>query len=104
MKELLTELYMRVGDTRQWALIRYISGILKKKVEALDEVTTVQLASSGLRSVRKEAAKWAGKPWLHQLCFWLPCAEAPNPELLVMPGVTLSVPRPALTSCLTRST
>lgn len=38
VKELLTELYMRVGDTRQWALIRYISGILKKKVEALDEV------------------------------------------------------------------
>ncbi|XP_010007582.1 PREDICTED: phosphorylase b kinase regulatory subunit alpha, skeletal muscle isoform-like, partial [Nestor notabilis] len=40
VKELLTELYMRVGDTRQWALIRYISGILKKKVEALDEACT----------------------------------------------------------------
>lgn len=39
VKELLTELYVRVGNTRQWALIRYISGILKKKVEALDEVT-----------------------------------------------------------------
>lgn len=38
VKELLTELYVRVGATRQWALIRYISGILKKKVEALDEV------------------------------------------------------------------
>lgn len=37
---------MRVGNTRQWALIRYISGMLKKKVEALDEVTTMQLACS----------------------------------------------------------
>lgn len=104
VKELLTELYVRVGDTRQWALIRYISGILKKKVEALDEVTTVQPASSRLRSVREEAAEWAGAPWLHQLCLPLSCAETPNLELLVMPGVTLSVPRPALTSCLTRST
>ncbi|NWU90082.1 KPB1 kinase, partial [Upupa epops] len=40
VKDLLTELYVRVGDTRQWALIRYISGILKKKVEALDEACT----------------------------------------------------------------
>lgn len=57
VKELLTELYVRVGETRQWALIRYISGILKKKVEALDEVTAVQPASNRLRSVREEAAK-----------------------------------------------
>lgn len=81
VEELLTELYMRVGNTRQWALIRYISGILKKKVEALDEVTTMQLASSGPRSVREEAAEWAGELWLHQLCLPLPCAESPNPEL-----------------------
>ncbi|NXK67626.1 KPB1 kinase, partial [Sylvietta virens] len=40
VKELLTELYVRVGETRQWALIRYISGILRKKVEALDEACT----------------------------------------------------------------
>ncbi|NXX86444.1 KPB1 kinase, partial [Urocolius indicus] len=40
VRELLTELYVRVGHTRQWALIRYISGILKKKVEALDEACT----------------------------------------------------------------
>ncbi|NXF09354.1 KPB1 kinase, partial [Smithornis capensis] len=40
VKELLTELYVRVGETCQWALIRYISGILKKKVEALDEACT----------------------------------------------------------------
>lgn len=57
VKELLTELYVRVGETRQWALIRYISGILKKKVEALDEVTAVQLASNRLTSVRVEAAE-----------------------------------------------
>lgn len=52
---------MRVGDTRQWALIRYISGILKKKVEALDEVTTMQPVSSGLRPVGQESAERAGK-------------------------------------------
>ncbi|XP_039343250.1 phosphorylase b kinase regulatory subunit alpha, skeletal muscle isoform isoform X5 [Mauremys reevesii] len=40
VKDLLTELYVNVGATRQWALIRYISGILKKKVEALDEACT----------------------------------------------------------------
>uniref|UniRef100_A0A8B9QCL4 Phosphorylase b kinase regulatory subunit n=1 Tax=Apteryx owenii TaxID=8824 RepID=A0A8B9QCL4_APTOW len=40
VKELLTELYVQVGATRQWALIRYISSILKKKVEALDEACT----------------------------------------------------------------
>uniref|UniRef100_A0A669Q7T5 Phosphorylase b kinase regulatory subunit n=1 Tax=Phasianus colchicus TaxID=9054 RepID=A0A669Q7T5_PHACC len=44
VKELLTELYVRVGATRQWALIRYISGILKKKVEALDEACTALLS------------------------------------------------------------
>lgn len=46
---------MRVGDTRQWALIRYISGILKKKVEALDEVRAVQTASDRLASIGEEA-------------------------------------------------
>ncbi|XP_071980561.1 phosphorylase b kinase regulatory subunit alpha, skeletal muscle isoform isoform X5 [Engystomops pustulosus] len=40
VKDLLMELYEKVGATRQWALIRYISGILKKKVEALDEACT----------------------------------------------------------------
>uniref|UniRef100_A0A8C8SXK1 Phosphorylase b kinase regulatory subunit n=1 Tax=Pelusios castaneus TaxID=367368 RepID=A0A8C8SXK1_9SAUR len=40
VRDLLTELYISVGATRQWALIRYISGILKKKVEALDEACT----------------------------------------------------------------
>uniref|UniRef100_A0A8C6XZL3 Phosphorylase b kinase regulatory subunit n=1 Tax=Naja naja TaxID=35670 RepID=A0A8C6XZL3_NAJNA len=40
VKGLLGELYSKAGRTRQWALIRYISGILKKKVEALDEACT----------------------------------------------------------------
>ncbi|XP_074864202.1 phosphorylase b kinase regulatory subunit alpha, skeletal muscle isoform isoform X2 [Carettochelys insculpta] len=40
VRDLLTELYGSVGAARQWALIRYISGILKKKVEALDEACT----------------------------------------------------------------
>lgn len=41
------ELYGKVGATRQWALIRYISGILKKKVEALDEVLDLDLGRLG---------------------------------------------------------
>ncbi|KAM5145450.1 phosphorylase b kinase regulatory subunit alpha, skeletal muscle isoform [Mantella aurantiaca] len=40
VKDLLVELYGKVGATRHWALIRFISGILKKKVEALDEACT----------------------------------------------------------------
>eukprot|EP00079_Xenopus_tropicalis_P037885 XP_017951656.1 PREDICTED: phosphorylase b kinase regulatory subunit alpha, skeletal muscle isoform isoform X1 [Xenopus tropicalis] len=40
VKDLLKDLYGKVGSMRQWALIRGISGILKKKVEALDEACT----------------------------------------------------------------
>ncbi|XP_051034892.1 phosphorylase b kinase regulatory subunit alpha, skeletal muscle isoform isoform X3 [Phodopus roborovskii] len=40
VKELLSELYGKVGEVRHWGLIRYISGILRKKVEALDEACT----------------------------------------------------------------
>nr|XP_005992939.1 PREDICTED: phosphorylase b kinase regulatory subunit alpha, skeletal muscle isoform isoform X1 [Latimeria chalumnae] len=43
VKDLLTELYNKVGkagSTCQWTLIRYISGMLKKRVEALDEACT----------------------------------------------------------------
>ncbi|XP_053129887.1 phosphorylase b kinase regulatory subunit alpha, skeletal muscle isoform isoform X2 [Hemicordylus capensis] len=40
VNNLLMELYGKVGATRQWGLIRFISGILKKKVEALDEACT----------------------------------------------------------------
>ncbi|RXM96193.1 Phosphorylase b kinase regulatory subunit alpha, skeletal muscle isoform [Acipenser ruthenus] len=40
VKDLLTKLYNKAGAMRQWGLIRMISGMLKKKVEALDEVTS----------------------------------------------------------------
>nr|XP_044995981.1 phosphorylase b kinase regulatory subunit alpha, skeletal muscle isoform isoform X4 [Jaculus jaculus] len=40
VRELLSELYGKVGELRHWGLIRYISGILRKKVEALDEACT----------------------------------------------------------------
>ncbi|XP_063490419.1 phosphorylase b kinase regulatory subunit alpha, skeletal muscle isoform isoform X4 [Symphalangus syndactylus] len=40
VRELLTELYGKVGEIRHWGLIRYISGILRKTVEALDEACT----------------------------------------------------------------
>lgn len=40
VRELLAELYGRAGEIRNWGLIRCISGILRKKVEALDEACT----------------------------------------------------------------
>ncbi|XP_031801035.1 phosphorylase b kinase regulatory subunit alpha, skeletal muscle isoform isoform X1 [Sarcophilus harrisii] len=40
VQELLVALYGKAGEARHWGLIRYISGILKKKVEALDEACT----------------------------------------------------------------
>ncbi|XP_053436143.1 phosphorylase b kinase regulatory subunit alpha, skeletal muscle isoform isoform X1 [Nycticebus coucang] len=40
VRVLLTELYGKVGEIHHWGLIRYISGILRKKVEALDEACT----------------------------------------------------------------
>ena len=35
---LLSELYGKAGLNQEWGLIRYISGLLKKKVEVLAEV------------------------------------------------------------------
>ncbi|XP_063811794.1 phosphorylase b kinase regulatory subunit alpha, liver isoform isoform X2 [Pseudophryne corroboree] len=37
---LLTELYGKAGLSREWGLIRYISGLLKKRVEVLAEACT----------------------------------------------------------------
>lgn len=38
VRMLLEELYVKAGACKEWGLIRYISGILKKKVEVLAEV------------------------------------------------------------------
>lgn len=38
VRSLLEELYVRAGAFKEWGLIRYISGILKKRVEVLAEV------------------------------------------------------------------
>lgn len=35
---LLEELYIQAGACKEWGLIRYISGILRKRVEVLAEV------------------------------------------------------------------
>ncbi|XP_012891399.1 PREDICTED: phosphorylase b kinase regulatory subunit alpha, skeletal muscle isoform isoform X2 [Dipodomys ordii] len=40
VRALLIELYSKAGEIHHWGLIRYISGILRKKVEALDEACT----------------------------------------------------------------
>lgn len=38
VRSLLEELYVRAGACKEWGLIRYISGILNKRVEVLAEV------------------------------------------------------------------
>ncbi|KAJ8399618.1 hypothetical protein AAFF_G00410290 [Aldrovandia affinis] len=40
VRSLLEELYIRAGESREWGLIRYISGILHKRVEVLEEACT----------------------------------------------------------------
>ncbi len=46
MRSLLEELYVRAGASKEWGLIRYISGILKKKVEVLAEVIFISLSDT----------------------------------------------------------
>lgn len=48
VRALLEELYVRAGACKEWGLIRYISGILKKKVEVLAEVRNFAVTSSYL--------------------------------------------------------
>lgn len=40
VRSLLEELYIKAGANKEWGLIRYISGILKKRVEVLAEACT----------------------------------------------------------------
>ncbi|XP_035379143.1 phosphorylase b kinase regulatory subunit alpha, liver isoform isoform X3 [Electrophorus electricus] len=40
VRSLLEELYAKAGASKEWGLIRYISGILKKRVEVLAEACT----------------------------------------------------------------
>ncbi|XP_061082119.1 phosphorylase b kinase regulatory subunit alpha, liver isoform isoform X2 [Conger conger] len=40
VRSLLEELYIRAGKNREWGLIRYISGVLHKRVEVLAEACT----------------------------------------------------------------
>ncbi|XP_061743383.1 phosphorylase b kinase regulatory subunit alpha, liver isoform-like [Nerophis ophidion] len=40
VRVLLEELYVQAGACKEWALIRYISGILRKRVEVLSEACT----------------------------------------------------------------
>lgn len=39
VRSLLEELYEQAGACKEWGLIRYISGILRKRVEVLAEVS-----------------------------------------------------------------
>lgn len=38
VRTLLEELYVQAGACKEWGLIRFISGILRKRVEVLAEV------------------------------------------------------------------
>lgn len=41
VRSLLEELYVEAGACKEWGLIRYISGILRKRVEVLAEVSVL---------------------------------------------------------------
>lgn len=41
VRSLLEELYVEAGARKEWGLIRYISGILRKRVEVLAEVSVL---------------------------------------------------------------
>lgn len=56
---LLEELYLKAGACKEWGLIRYISGILKKKVEVLAEVRNLVMTNTYL---------WTESPRLHNNC------------------------------------
>ncbi|XP_060688646.1 phosphorylase b kinase regulatory subunit alpha, skeletal muscle isoform isoform X5 [Hemiscyllium ocellatum] len=45
IRDLLMELYTKAGNAHQWGLIRYISGMLQKKIEELDEACTTLLSN-----------------------------------------------------------
>lgn len=50
MHNLLSELYGKAGLHQEWGLIRYISGLLRKKVEVLAEVRATARGLSVLSS------------------------------------------------------
>lgn len=41
VKRLLSDLYEKAGSLRHWGLIRMVCGMLRRKVEELDEVSVV---------------------------------------------------------------
>lgn len=41
VKRLLSDLYEKAGRLKHWGLIRMICGMLRRKVEELDEVTAM---------------------------------------------------------------
>lgn len=43
VKRLLSDLYEKAASLRHWGLIRMVSGMLRRKVEELDEVTDILL-------------------------------------------------------------
>lgn len=47
VRSLLEELYVQAGACREWGLIRYISGILRKRVEVLAEVSESSQQTTG---------------------------------------------------------
>lgn len=47
VRSLLEELYVQAGACKEWGLIRYISGILRKRVEVLAEVGETSQQTTG---------------------------------------------------------
>lgn len=57
VRSMLEELYVQAGACKEWGLIRYISGILRKRVEVLAEVSQRKWLRSWLKTFLKNSHK-----------------------------------------------
>lgn len=76
VRSLLEELYVRAGKNREWGLIRYISGVLHKRVEVLAEVR-------GLHLWNGEHCSWKAEPFVWGTIFLVPrCSQSSDGNVL----------------------
>ncbi|XP_078403308.1 phosphorylase b kinase regulatory subunit alpha, skeletal muscle isoform isoform X5 [Cetorhinus maximus] len=88
VRDLLTELYTKAGIAHHWGLIRYISGMLQKKIEELDEACTTLLSNQkhltvGLPPEPRERTISAPLP-LNELTKLIEEASEQNASLVIL--------------------
>ncbi|XP_041051168.1 phosphorylase b kinase regulatory subunit alpha, skeletal muscle isoform isoform X5 [Carcharodon carcharias] len=88
VRDLLIELYSKAGIAQHWGLIRYISGMLQKKIEELDEACTTLLSNQkhltvGLPPEPRERTISAPLP-LNELTKLIEEASEQNASLVIL--------------------